>query len=184
MAAIVNGYSTLAALKGILEVVSTNSPDDGVINDLITQTSRYIDDKTGRFFYPEISTRYFNVPDGRELWMDADLLAPITVTNGDGDAIASTEYITIPANYYPKYAIRIKEWSSEYWETDDDGGTEQVIDILAWWGFHQKYATRAWALGSTVNENPLAIGDLTITVVSGALFSPGQVIKIESEIMK
>jgi hypothetical protein len=181
MSSIINGYSTLAAVKGLLEVVSTNTPDDGVINDLITQTSRYIDDKTGRHFYPTIETRLFDVPEGRELWLDDDLLAATTVTNGD--AVAVTEYNLLPPNYYPKYAVRIKDWSSVYWTTDSNSGSEQVISVLGVWGFHQKYATRAWALGSTVNENPLAIGDLTITVVSGALFSPGQIIKIENEIM-
>jgi len=183
MSAVVNGYTTLAAVKGLLEVASTSTLDDGVINDLITQISRYVDDKTSRKFYPRVETRVFDVPDGRELWMDDDLLEVVTVTNGDGDAILNTEYNLQPPNYYPKYAIRIKSISSEFWETDDDGDAEQVIDIAAWWGFHQNYSQRAWALGSLVNEAPLDIDDLTWTVDSGTLFKEGQIIKVDSEIM-
>lgn len=183
MSAVVNGYTTLAAVKGLLEVTSTDTVDDGVINDLITQISRYVDDKTSRKFYPRVETRSFDVPDGRELWVDDDLLEISSVTNGDGDAIASTEYNLQPPNNYPKYAIRIKSISSEFWETDDDGDAEQVIDVAAWWGFHQNYSQRAWALGSLVNEAPLDIDDLTWTVDSGTLFSAGQIIKVDSEIM-
>lgn len=183
MAAVVNGYTTIATVKAFLDITSTNSTDDGVINDLITQTSRYIDDKTGRRFYPSVETRSFNTPDGRELWLDDDLLSVTTLTNGDGDTIPSTEYILQPANYYPKYAVRLKQASTYYYETDDDGNTEQVIDVLGWWGFHQKFTARAWALGTTLNENPLNATDLTFTLTSGANFSAGQIIKIESEIM-
>jgi hypothetical protein len=181
MAAIVNGYSTLAAVKAILEVTSTNSADDGVLNDLITQTSRYIDNHTGRHFHPTIETRLYDVPEGRELWLDDDLLAATTVTNGD--LVAVTEYNLLPPNYYPKYAVRLKDWSSVYWTTDSNSGSEQVISVLGVWGFHQKYALRGWLLGSTLNENPLNATDLTFTAISGTLFSPGQIIKIENEIM-
>lgn len=183
MAAIVNGYTTLAAVKSLLNIASIDTGDDGVINDLITQTSRYIDDKTGRRFYPSVETHKFNTPDDRELWLDDDLLSLTTLTNGDGDTIASTEYILQPANAYPKYAVRLKQVTNEYFETDDEGDSEQVISVLGWWGFHQKFATRAWALGSILNENPLNATDLTWTVDSGTLFIAGQIIKVENEIM-
>jgi len=182
--AIINGYTTLQALKALKDITVADTTDDGVINDLITEASRYIDGKTKRKFYPRQETRVFDVPGGRDLWMDDDLLSVISVTNGTGDAIASTEYILLPANYYPKYAIRLTNSTSEYWQPEDGVLYEQVIDISAWWGCHQHFTQRAWLLGSTLNEGAgLNATDLTFTVTSGTLFAAGQVIKIENEIM-
>jgi len=189
---IINGYCTLDEFRDNLRAGNTDlgedSTDDTVIERIIQQTSRYIDAKTGRHFYPIVETRYFDTPentlDDRVLWLDDDLLAATTVTNGDDVALASTEYNLFPANEYPKYALRIKQSSDYYWQRDSSDNGEQVIDVLGFWGYHNDYARRAWFAGSTLNEGALlTAADVTLTVASAVNFAPGDLIKIENELM-
>ena len=115
----INSYATLAEFKNYKDISSTDADDDGVIEDLLEEASRYIDGETNRTFYPRVETRYFSVPEtlGRQLDLDDDLLAITTLTNGDDGTIASTEYNLLPKNKTPYYAIKLKEASTEYWET-------------------------------------------------------------------
>ena len=189
---IINGYCTLDEFKDHLRAGNTDlredPTDDNVIERIIQQTSRFIDAKTQRHFYPIVETRYFDTPentlDDRVLWLDDDLLAVTTVTNGDDTTLSSTEYNLYPANEYPKYALRIKQSSDYYWERDSSDNREQVIDILGFWGYHNDYSRRAWLTGSTLNEGgALTSADVTLTVASSVNFEPGDLIKIENELM-
>ena len=133
--AITNGYITLANFKAVKTISSTDATDDGVIERMIEQASRYIDIQTGRTFYARTETHYFDVPGGRELRMDDDLLTITTLTNGDDNTIADTEYNLVPKNTTPYYAIRLKQMSSKYWDSDSDGNTEDVISVAGTWGY-------------------------------------------------
>src|SRR3990170_2776278 len=109
---IINGYTTRNAVLDLLRVTSTDAPDDSVIDALIAQASRYIDQKTGRTFYPRMETRLYDVPGGRELWIDDDdLLAVITLTNGDAAGFTTTDYFLLSPNVFSKYATSIIEFS-------------------------------------------------------------------------
>src|SRR3989304_10360152 len=73
---IINGYTTRNAVLDLLRGTSTDAPDDSVIDTLIAQASRYIDQKTGRTFYPRVETRLYDAPSpmSRGVWVnDADL---------------------------------------------------------------------------------------------------------------
>ena len=181
--AAINAYVTLAEFKAHhLPGTATDTSDDGVINILLEAASRKVDEEIIRTFYPRVETRYFDIPDGRQLDVDDDLLEVITLTNGDDSTLASTEYNLVPKNFSPAYALKLKETSAYYWELDSYGNTEDVIDVSAIWGYHDRYSQRAWLTGSTVNES-LTASDLTITMTSGTLFSAGQILRIENEIM-
>ncbi len=132
--AINNGYATLAEFKNYKKVTSSDAIDDGVIEDLIEGASRYIDAQTGRIFYARTETRKYDLPEGRELKLDEDLLTVTTLTNGDGDVIASSEYILLPPNTTAKRAIKLKQGSAEIWELDSDSNSEQVISVAGTWG--------------------------------------------------
>ena len=72
----------------------------------------------------------------RELWIDDDdLLAVITLTNGDATVLTTSDYFLLPRNDYPKYAIAIKESSSVIWETDSNNDSEGAISLAAIYGF-------------------------------------------------
>ena len=133
--AITNGYITLANFKAMKNVTSTDTADDAVIERMIEQASRYMDAQTGRTFYAREDTRYFDVPGGRELRLDDDLLTITTLTNGDGTELADTEYNLVPKNTAPHYAIKLKQGSSYYWNSDGSGNTEDVISVAGTWGY-------------------------------------------------
>lgn len=130
-----NGYSDLASFKAFKNIDSTDTTDDTVIEDIIEAVSRYIDRKTGRTFYAKSETRYFDVPEGRELDLRADLLTVTTLTNGDGTVIAAAYYNLEPRNSAPYYAIKIKQSSPYLWQLDTNGNMEGVISVAGTWGF-------------------------------------------------
>jgi len=66
--------------------------DDETLNDIITRASRLFDKLTRRTYYARTETRYYGVPDTRELALDDDLLTITTLTNGDGVVLTATEY--------------------------------------------------------------------------------------------
>jgi len=134
--AISNGYATLAEYKAYAIPDNTaDATDDAVIEDFIEAASRDIDTATGRTFYARTETRKYDVPVGRELKFDDDLLTVTTLTNGDDNTIASTEYNLLPANVSPKYALKLKEGSTTVWANDSSSNTEQVIDVAGTWGW-------------------------------------------------
>lgn len=186
--AIINGYLTLAEYKRDADIddsTDSDATDDLVLEDLIEEASRFIDEETGRTYYPRVETRYHDAQNGRELWLDDDLLEVISITNGDDTTIASTEYNLVPRNDTPHYAIKIIQSSSEIWDLDSSGNSEGVIDIAGYWGYHTNYSQRAWITGSTISDSDTITAALTtIGVASGTLFDADQIIKIESELIR
>lgn len=138
---ITNGYATLAQFKSLKSVTSTDTADDTLIEELITRASRVIDAITGKWFYAETTTRYFHIPAGRELQLDAPLIAVTTLTNGDGTTIAATEYALLPRNAPCHYTLKLHERSTTTWQvaTLDDF----PISIAGTWGYVSRSATTA-----------------------------------------
>jgi len=187
--AIINGYLTLAEYKRVADIddsTDSDATDDLVIEDLIEEASRFFDDETCRTFYPRVETRYHDVPsDGRELWLNDDLLEIIDTTNGDDSSIDDSSYLLVPRTDTPHYAIKIIQSSSETFETDSAGNSEDVIEIEGIWGYHTNYTQRAWITGSTVSDDSdVGATDTTIAVTSGTLFDAGQLIRIDDEIIR
>lgn len=134
--AIENGYITLAEfLAEALPKAGTDETNDTVIENIIEESSRFIDTETLRFFYAKTDTLEFDVPSERQLRLKADLISVTTLTNGDGTAISASDFILLPSNATPKYAIKLKQSSSVFWTSDSDGNTEQVITVLGSWGW-------------------------------------------------
>jgi hypothetical protein len=186
-----NSYATLADFKNFTEDRSgVNSPkinlkDDSVIEHLLKSASRYIDTKTGRTFIPYVETRYFDVPgydslDSRLLELDDDLLEVISVVNGDGVTIPSTEYSLRPKNRSPYNGIRLIDNSTYYWASDGAGDTHDVIAVTGIWGYHDRY-TQAWETGSTLAE-ALDASETGFDVASESAFSVGNIIRIDNEL--
>jgi len=150
---IINGYCTAQEFKDYLRVESFEIVDDGVIDQIITSSSRLIDTICGRTFYARSETRYYDIPGAggeseieqydnrkggggaRTLYFDDDLLTITGASNGDGTAIASSSYNLHPANVSPKYALSLKRSSSVAWEVSSAGEWERVIAISGSWGY-------------------------------------------------
>jgi hypothetical protein len=112
---------------------------DAGLESTIEAVSRWIDSYTGRTFYSRTAeTRRFDVPDVGDkhlLMLDDDLISVTTLTNGDAEVLTTADYVLLPANGTPKYAIKIKDISSKFWSYNSDNSTEQVITVVGSWGY-------------------------------------------------
>jgi hypothetical protein len=133
---ITNGYATLAEAKAWGRITTTDSTDDGVIEQLVESASRYIDTEAQRVFYATTETRLFDMPNNPAgvIMFDKDLLTVTTLTNGDGSTVASTAYVLLPANYSPKFALQLIPSTSTIWKSAANGNTLQCISIAGSWG--------------------------------------------------
>lgn len=133
-------YTTAAAVKTYLG--ETGTDDDDLLGTLIGAAQGWVDLYTGRTFEASAdSTRYLDcvagVVDGRRLWLDGDLCAITSITNGDGATIAATDYVTAPRNETPYYALDLLASKGITWTYTDD--PENAITIVGRWA----YATSA-----------------------------------------
>ena len=156
--AITNGYCTLANFKADkrIQPYSIDIGDDGVIEDIIADASRLIDQVCNRTFYSRTETRYYDIPsapysnqyevrsiESGVLKFDDDLLAITTLTNGDGTTIASTQYNLLDYNKPRKHSLQLKDSSTVNWTADASGNTRAVISIAGTWGYVNRAATDA-----------------------------------------
>ena len=135
---ITNGYTTRAAVLDMLRAQSTDAVDDTVIDSMITKASRYIDLETTRTFYARTETHYFDVPRpyNRELLMDDDLLTVTTLTNGNAEVLTTSDYVLLPYNDSPKYAIKLLDVSDKIWEVNSTtNSAERAISLIGAWGW-------------------------------------------------
>lgn len=211
-------YATLHQVKQYLGILSTETTDDVKLTSFIRQSGRSIDKRCRRRFDVRKETRSFDMPsvkmdrigtysiedlvyqlnaagelDSRRLRLDDDLLEVVTLTNGDDNEITSGYYVLLPANDYPKFAIRLRDDSDVGWEPSSGGSRQQVIDVSGLWGYHQYYGDDddGWVdTLDTVQDNPLSANATSITVsdadgeasdLEDTRFQKGNLIKVGDE---
>ena len=181
----INGYVTRAEFLNWVTPKDTtaDNTDDAVIDGIIEAASRYIDGACGRAFYPMVKSNYYDIPDGREILSEGDLLAVISLTNGDDTAIASTEYNLTPKNYSPHTGLKLKGSSSTYWTLDSSGDTDYVIDLLGIWGYHDQYDQRAWSPVGTLGAEIADTTTLAFTMTAGHSALKDNILMIENELL-
>jgi len=126
-------YATLAQLREYINVTSTS--EDTLLQNLVTRAGQMVDTYTGASFEATTATRYYNASedvDGNTLLLDDDLLTVTTLTNGDSSTIASTDYVLLPPNKSPKYAIRLLGSKGIAWIWASD--PENAISVAGAWG--------------------------------------------------
>ena len=179
---IVNGYATLAEVLANKSIKSTDVADDSFIEAMIENTSRLIDEVTGRWFYPRVQTRLHNTPALYELLLDADLLEATTVTNGDTTVVTSAQYTTMPLNDSPVWALRLKSSASISWRASVAGDFAGAVSVSGVWGYHTSY-NLAWRLLTTLSAAIATTTATTFSATVGTQFSSGQIVKVDSEFM-
>jgi len=177
-------YCTTAQVKTYLSI--SGSGDDSLLADLISRAESLINRYTHRTFEAAAdSDRTFDAlrdVEGQVLYLDEDLAAITTVTNGDSanTVITSGQYTTEPRNTTPYYALRILDSSGLAWEYDSD--PEDAITITGRWAYsttaptdieHACIALTAWlyrrrsSIGND-SDRALATGD-------GVVILPGRI---------
>lgn len=130
-------YTTLGELKSYLNITTTT--DDALLEDFIKKAESMVDTRCKRVFVAASdSTRTFdaieNVSDDRlVLYLDHDLCAVTSITNGDSTLVTSGQYVFEPRNYTPYYAIRLRQDASISWTYDTT--PENAISIVGRWAY-------------------------------------------------
>ena len=136
-------YITTAEAKDYVGGI-TSSSDDALITAIIESTEVFVESYTGRDFKADSdSTRTFDANDdvyGGTLYFDEDLAASPTTVKTNADASAggttlteNTDFVVVPKNRTPYYALKLLGSSSETWTYTDD--SELGITVLGPWGF-------------------------------------------------
>lgn len=176
-----NLYASLTQLRNRLDVESTD--DNVLLLDTIEDASRYLDEATGRRFYPRIDTLYYDHDEDYLLRLDDDLLSVTTLTTqNDGQTIASTGYYLMCGGSYnaqPYTRIAIKRGSGYIFGWSDT--PQKANKVVGVWGHHNNYAGAYRSSGDTVLNNPLSDSGTSVTVANGHRFEAGQTLKIGSE---
>lgn len=122
-------YASIADFKAYRGTSGTG--DDGLITDLLLRAQAQIETATHRVFEAAAGTRYYDESRvaGDLLFLDADLAAATSLTNGDGSAIPAAGFRLLPRNAAPYYAIRLK--GGYAWTFDTDG----EVAVEGAWGY-------------------------------------------------
>ncbi len=184
-------YTTVGAVKRYLGI--SESTDDELLSELIAAAAQTaIDGFCRRSFEASAdSTRYFHARDdvadsGMVLWLDEDLAQITTVTNGDGVAVGTSEYTTIPRNEVPYYKLRILASSSKAWTYTSD--PEDAISIAGRWAYSTtapddivQACTRYTAFMYRAKDAPLT--DVTAIEAGTVIRTPGMPADVKSILM-
>lgn len=130
-------YTTASALKTYLGI--TANDDDTLLGTLVARAQKIVESYTGRVFeVSQDSTKYLDAmrdvdEHGRTLYLVDDLCAITSVTNGDGTAVAATEYVTMPRVGGPWWGLMLKQGSAVRWNWD--ASPETAIVVVGKWGY-------------------------------------------------
>ena len=130
-------YTTVSALKTYLGVVGNT--DDALLTALIARAQAIVDAYCGRTFEAaQDSTRKLDAKlsvsaDKRTLYVERDLCAITSITNGDGVTVAASEYVTEPRWEKPFYGITLKRESDIRWTWDNT--PEDAITVVGRWAY-------------------------------------------------
>jgi uncharacterized phiE125 gp8 family phage protein len=114
-------YIDLNRLRRYLDIKEDG--DDALLESFLAAAQAEIESQTGRRFEAAAdSVRYFDkgALSGRDLFLDEDLAAITSITNGDGTAIAADKYTTQPRNQWPAWLLTLKAASGVSWSTADE----------------------------------------------------------------
>lgn len=181
-----NSYATVQEYKDYVsprgQAAASDVADDGVIESLLESSSRYIDSKTFRHFYPRVETRLYSTPSTRNLELHADLLEVLSFLNGDTSSITAGNYHLLPENEYPKLALELKFSSLIYWLPTSSGDYAYSLSVNGYFGYHNYYLD-AWEQVGTLGAAMSDTTTLAFTMTAGHSISAGQIVKIGSELL-
>lgn len=145
-------YCLLADLKAYLGIDAPNTSDDVLLQRLLDAAHSRIDSRTQRTFWAAAhSTRTFDPTEDiirGELFLDADLSHVVSITNGDGVALATTDWYHTPRNVTPWRILGIRTSSTVYWTYTTD--YQDAISIVGRWAFMTRIEITAISRASNV----------------------------------
>lgn len=140
-------YVSTAQLKTYMGITGTG--DDALLALCVDRAQHTIESYTNRVFestadttrkYTPIIDRLYSgfgfngdLIDDYTLDTQYDLISITSITNGDGSSIPTASVVTLPINFTPSYAIRIKQASGYFWTYT--GSPEASVSIVGRFGY-------------------------------------------------
>lgn len=174
-------YTSAANLKVYLGI--SEATDDTLLGTLVTAAQAMIDAHCRQTFEASgDTTRYFDPTcdaDGPTLRLDGPLCAITSVTNGDGNAVASDKYVKEPRNGTPWYALVLKANAGLAWTYTTT--PENSIAIVGKWAYSTtapadiaQTTLRLAAYLYRQKDNQSGDLDRAINLGGGAMMMPAQ----------
>lgn len=196
-------YCTLADVRAELKGDSTDTSYDQRIRQYIRQVSRRVDATMGKpqrpFFAPYTEQRKYVVDNTRvDSWLNTfllrDFILSVTAVVRGSTTITSSVELYQPENRVAQ-ALRITDWNYSWYGGDCSSSTSTpptYLYVTGVWGWHEDYSN-AWAKvddvldvgGINATTTAITVADADGTDLDGFTprFSPGHLIKIDSEFM-
>ncbi|MCK5564540.1 MAG: hypothetical protein KAJ07_04785 [Planctomycetes bacterium] len=208
-----NRYATLDEIRDLAPELLTASKTqfDGQFNRLSDVISRWIDDHTGRVFYPFSEVRFFDGPGrnlhrdssdpnrspGAEIYVD-DLISVTEVAYSEDDgttytALTSSDYDLLagddrnPRGSYNNIRLTFNG-DLAVWPSG-----QKAVKVTGVWGKTTPREDAFILTGQTVQDNPLLSGATTLTVTDidaadgwgiTPVISAGDILRIEDEYLE
>ena len=173
-------YQTREVVKAAVNL--SGSDRDTLIDRVIEDASREIDNLTNRFFIPKTEVRYYPWPQrngrGYVLFIDdVDLLSVSALTKDGTDvtAIAAADYFLEPVNETRKWRIEIDLASSAFFANKNT--RQRAIAVTGSWGYDNQSAS----IGTVVSGLGTGTTATSMVCSNGAAVGVGDTLLIESE---
>jgi hypothetical protein len=114
------------------------------------------------------------------LFLDHDLCQVTSITNGDGETLSSGDYVMLPVNDPPYYAIKLLASSGKWWQPDSNGDPENAIAVTGRWAYsvtapqpitHATIRLAAWMYQQKENFQDI---DRAIRAPDGSILLPAR----------
>lgn len=126
---------------------NADSDDLALFDNLIARAQSVVEQVTGRVFQSDSAdagigstnapvSRTFDADcdvDGAYLWLDRDLAEIVSITNGDGSTVPSSNYVTDPRNDPPFFRIKLLTSGGDLWTWSTD--VENAITVSGVWAY-------------------------------------------------
>jgi len=186
-------YCTLADARRELKVPPASLGGDSALFGYIRYASRRIDQymmprKRRPFFEPYIETRNYlvsqrNVSSNDNTLYFNEALLSFTDLDIAGTTI-TTQAVQYPPVDTPFYHLRLTSYSNSWYGYCSSDGSPSRLSITGTWGYNSDY-DNAWlatgALSTGINDS---VTSFDVGAGEGALFSPGMLLRVESEFMR
>ena len=166
--------ATLAELRRHLGLRADETSDDDRLLTVLEAASAELERECGRRFEPRLASITHIISQSTDTLSLADDLLELTALYDAGGAIPLEAVTRIPADS-PAALLRLAE--GLYFMAGE-------VTVTGWWGWNDDPAALWAATGQTVQDDPLQAAADQVTVAEPAAFSPGQLLRLDSEVLR
>ncbi len=193
LARLINIYAGLSEIKAAIEVTTTTY--DAVLLRMASHASRLIDNASGRQFYPELATKYFDGSGEAEMWLPEPVLAITSLSLSDDDGYSYSETPVEDTDFWCSDGAQYGRSPTQLLVMSPNGSCSvfyagrRAVRIAGVYGWHRGYAS-AWEDSQDTIQAEISASTTTVTVGNADgtnqmglanRFEVGQLLRIDSE---